>query len=199
MIIYDEAGLARKNAITNMERSIENRIAGCEQEVKDAPHVSRMANIPARVGTPLFPADLETRLLKLNPHLGFEVIEGNPTHKRIFIVDQRGKVPVCVYENSLMPERSVAKVKILEVPDPRFGVIDRKDMPNLEKDPDALRPGWRRVAVPWGEKTRGWRTVLVRLIQAGLISVAGAENEFGSDETPEWRQHTGKGDYTTPF
>lgn len=199
MIIYDEQTLARKQAITNMERSRDNYIHNCEFEVRDAPHVERMANIPARVGTPLFPSQLEGRLQKLNPNLQFEVIEGNATHKRIFVCDQRGKTSICVYENSLMPERSVAKVRVLEVPDPHFKVIDRKDMPDLTKDPKALRPGWRRIAVPWGEQTRGWRTVLVRLIQAGLITVAAAENEFGSDETPEWRQSTGKGEYTTPF
>tara|TARA_R110000868_G_scaffold153995_1_gene379980 strand:+ start:573 stop:1172 length:600 start_codon:yes stop_codon:yes gene_type:complete len=199
MILLTEEAQVRKNAITNMERGRDNYIAGCQHEVKDAPHVERMSNIPARIGTPLFPAELEKRLLKVNPHLGFEIIENNPTHKRIFITDQRGKVPICVYENSLMPERSVAKVKVLEVPDPSFSMIDRKDMPDLVKNPNALRPGWRRVAVPWGEQTRGWRTVLVRLIQIGLISTESAEKEFGSDETPEWRQGTGKGDYTTPF
>ena len=196
MIINDTERLEKVAARTVRETGQEKYLLSCNREVKDHVHVSRIANITQRMGIPLWPKELETRLKRLNTSLMFEVIEENPTHKRMSIVDQRGKHSVCVYENSLMPERSIPKVREMEVPDPNFTHIDRKDMP---KDPEALRPGWRKVLVPWGEKKRGWRTVLVRLIQAGAISVTQAETEFGADDTPEWSQHTGKGAFTTPF
>ena len=196
MIIYDEAGLAKKKATTRMEEGKEMYLQSCEGEVKDRVHVPRIGNIGQRLGRQMFPKELEKRLQNLNPNLYFEVIPENPTHKRASILVPDGKKHLVVYENSLMPERSIPKIRTMEVPDPTFTHLDRKDMP---KDPGALRPGWRRVQIPWGESKRGWRTVLVRLIQAGAITVTQAETEFGSDETPEWRQHTGKGEFTTPF
>jgi hypothetical protein len=196
MIIYDEEGLAKKQAITRMEEGREHYLLSCENEVKDRVHVARIGNIGQRLGRQMFPAELERRLKKLNANLFFEVIAENPTHKRASLLIPNGRKVLVVYENSLMPERSIPKLRTMEVPDPTFTHLDRKDMPT---DPDALRPGWRRVQIPWGEAKRGWRTVLVRLIQQGAITVTQAETEFGSDETPEWRQHTGKGEFTTPF
>lgn len=196
MIILDTEAQAKKAEVTRLERGQEMFMLSCENEVKDHIHVDRIKNAEERMGRPMWPAEFETRLKRLNANLFFEVIEGNPTKKRLSVVDQRGKHFVAVYENSLMPERSIPRLRTLEVPEPSVTHIDRKD---LSSDPTALRPGWRKIVVPWGEKTRGWRTVLVRLIGAGLITVTEAENEFGSDETPEWRQHTGKGEFTTPF
>jgi hypothetical protein len=196
VIILDEQAQAKKAEITRMEQGQEMFMLSCENEVKDHIHVDRIKNAEERMGRPMWPSEFEQRLKRLNANLFFEVIEGNPSKKRLSVVDQRGKHFVAVYENSLMPERSIPRLRVMEVPEPNVTHIDRKD---LSSDPEALRPGWRKITVPWGEKTRGWRTVLVRLIGNGLITVAQAENEFGSDETPEWRQHTGKGEYTTPF
>lgn len=196
MIIYDTEGLAKKKELTRLEEGREMFMLGCQNEVKDHIHVDRIKNAEERMGRPMWPKDFEEKLLKLNPNFYFEVIEGNTSKKRLSYVDARGKNFVAVYENSLMPERSIPRLKEMIVPEPKLTHIDRKD---LSSDPEALKPGWRKIVIPWGEKTRGWRTVLVRLIQAGYISVAQAETEFGSDETPEWRQHTGKGEYTSPF
>lgn len=195
MIINDTEHQIKTAVYDGLEKAQDGYLRSCETEVKDRIHTARLSD-PARLGTPLWPSELEAKLKRLNANLLFEVIAENPTHKRLSVVDQRGKHSVAVYENSLMPERSIPRLRTVEVPDPKFTHIDRKDLP---KDPDALRPGWRRVTIPWGEAKRGWRTVLVRLIGAGLITVTQAETEFGSDETPEWRQYTGKGDFTTPF
>ena len=195
-MIVNDTERQQKTAIwTARENAKENYLQSCNKEVKDHVHTARLAD-PGRLGRPLFPEELETRLKRLNANLHFEVIAENPTHKRLSVIDQRGRHIVAVYENSLMPERSLPRLRTMEVPDPTFTHIDRKDMP---KDPAALRPGWRTITIPWGEAKRGWRTVLVRLVGAGLITVTQAEAEFGSDETPEWRQYTGKGDFTTPF
>lgn len=196
MIINDEYRLAKLAVRKSVELQQEQFLLSCANEVKDHVHVPRISNPEERMGRPLWPKQFEDRLLKLNPDFLFEVIDGNPTHKRLSILDARGKTFLAVYENSLMPERSIPRLREMEVPDPSFTHVDRKDFP---KDPDALKPGWRRILIPWGEYKRGWRTVLVRLIQSGVITPQQAEMEFGSDETPEWRQHTGKGEYTTPF
>ena len=196
MIIYDTDAQIRKQEITRLEQGKEMFMLSCQNEVKDHIHVDRIKNAEERMGRPMWPKELEARLTRLNSNLLFEVIAENPSKKRLSVVDQRGKHFIAVYENCLMPERSIPKLREMEVPEPNLTHIDRKD---FSSDPEAIRPGWRKIQIPWGEKTRGWRTVLVRLIQDGLITVAQAELEFGSDETPEWRQHTGKGEFTTPF
>lgn len=197
MIINDTENLAKKAVIAKVEATTENYIQSCAAEVKDHIYVARLSD-PARLGQPLLPNQLEERLKRLNANLIFEVIAENPTHKRLSVIDQRGRHAVAVYENSLMPERSIPRLREMEVPDPSWNHAKtrRTDLPKHE---GSLRPGWRKISIPWGEAKRGWRTVLVRLIGAGLITVTQAEEEFGSDETPEWRQYTGKGAFTTPF
>lgn len=196
MIINDEAALARKAQLAQRDEAKEKFLLGCNREVKDAKHVERIKNAEERMGRPMWPSELERRLLRLNKNLYFEVIPENPSHKRLSVIDARGKHFIAVYPNSLLPERSIPRLRVMEVPDPSFTGASHLDLPS---DPDALKPGWRRVTIPWGEAKRGWRTVLVRLIQSGLISPTAAEAEFGSDETPEWRQYTGKGEFTSPF
>lgn len=196
MIINDTETIIRKAATNQREADAERFLLSCNNEVKDHVHVPRINNAEERMGHPMWPRELEAKLSTLNPNLVFEVIENNPTHKRLSVVDQRGKHFVAVYENSLMPERSIPRIRVMEVPDPNFTKVDRKD---FSSDPTALKPGWRRIEVPWGEAKRGWRTVLVRLIQSGLIGVVETEAIFGSDQTPEWHQYTGKGEFTSPF
>ena len=197
MIINDTERQSKVAVFSKYEKNQENFLQVSQHEVKDSIHVARISD-PGRLGTPLWPKQFEDRLTRLNANLVFEVIDLNPTHKRLSVVDQRGKHAVVVYENSLMPERSIPKLRELEVPDTGWDHSKTKRT-DFAKDTAALRPGWRKVTVPWGEAKRGWRTVLVRLIQAGLITTTQAETEFGSDETPEWRQYTGKGEFTSPF
>jgi len=197
VIINDTETIEKKASWAAQEAQKENYLNLSTAEVKDHVHTARLSD-PSRLGNPMWPSQLEERLKRLNANLLFEVIAENPSHKRLSVVDQRGRHIVAVYENSLMPERSIPRLREMEVPDPGWnhGKTRRLDFSQDEK---ALRPGWRKISIPWGESKRGWRTVLVRLIQAGVITVTQAETEFGSDETPEWRQHTGKGEFTTPF
>lgn len=196
MLVLDEQGQQFHAEMAALENQREKYLLSCEREVKDRIHTPRISNAEERLGKPLMPAEFERRLSKLNSNLFFEVIPENTTHKRLSVLDQRGKHFVCVYPNSLIPERSIAKLREMEVPDPTFTHLDRKDMPS---DPTAMKPGWRKVVIPWGEAKRGWRTVLVRLIQTGLITPLQAEEEFGADQTPEWAQYTGRTGFTTPF
>jgi len=51
----------------------------------------------------------------------------------------------------------------------------------------------RDVDVPWNEETRGWRTVLLRLIRLGIITKEATEREFGVGQRASWRNLTGSG------
>ncbi len=198
MIINDTETSARKSLIIQREAAQDNFMRSCANEVKDHVHVPRIQNAEERIGRPMLPETFEAALKKMNSNLVFEVIPENTSHRRVSVVDARGKTPICCYPNSILPERSIPRLIVKEVPHPTFtgAGVHRSD---FSKDPEALKPGWRRILLPWGEKRRGWRTVLVRLIQAGLISVAQAEAAFGADQTPEWHQYTGKGEFTSPF
>lgn len=67
------------------------------------------------------------------------------------------------------------------------------------KDENAGRVGWLREVVPTGESVRGYRTCALMSVAAGVITTTQAETAFGSDNTPEWKQHTGKGPLTRPW
>lgn len=67
------------------------------------------------------------------------------------------------------------------------------------RDEHAARPGWIRIVEPVGELTRGWRTCVLKCVALGLITTRQAEDEFLADNTPEWKQHTGKGRMTRPW
>lgn len=196
MIINDTEALEKARRRKAQDEGREKFFKIAEHEVKDQIHTDRMTNVQERLGHAMFPAELERRLAKLNPNLAFEVIPHNVTHRRISIIDGRGKTPLTVFPNSLIPERSIMSYKEVEAPDPEITHLDRKDMPRHEGE---LRPGWRKVQIPWREMKRGWRTVLLRLMEEKVLTLTQVENEFGADQTPEWSQHTGKGAFTTPF
>lgn len=125
-------------------------------------------NTQAQTGRPLFAAVLEKRLLSLNPNFIFEVAIQDSTKKGIYVPqtrrDEAGFVYpekrfVCGYENGIMPEFSIIHTRDKKLPDPN--------------DPQ----GWVTVQEPYRE-TRGWRTVLLRLIRERLITEAGADKAF---------------------
>lgn len=60
-------------------------------------------------------------------------------------------------------------------------------------------PGMKKVTLPFGEFKRGRNTVLLRLVKAGHLMVDQVEREFGGDDTPEWKGHTGKGAVVRPW
>lgn len=72
--------------------------------------------------------------------------------------------------------------------DPVYNKFGRWEPKNPEN-----RPGWNRIVEPFGEKLRGWRTVLVRLVKSGILTVGQVESRFLSDNTPQWKHYMGKG------
>jgi hypothetical protein len=57
-------------------------------------------------------------------------------------------------------------------------------------DPDAA---WVEVEIPWYHQKRGWREVLLMLINKRLIAVTDAERVFGVGQRSSWKILTGKG------
>lgn len=64
-----------------------------------------------------------------------------------------------------------------------------------QDDPD-YRPGFRKTLQSWSEAVRGWRAVLVRPVQQGLITLDQAEKAIrllgGTEDRPSWSTQMGK-------
>ena len=158
-----------------------------------------------QLGSALTSTQLEARLRKLNPNFIFENHPLKSDKKCLYWNDSRGKQFICAYENGFMPEHSVFKVKEDEVWTGQSH-FDKKDLPKGEFVPGRgmvwdsdVTPGFKKVYIPWGEKVRGWRTVLIKIIGQRLCTPTEVEKIFGSSNSAEWHKHLGKGQSTVPW
>ena len=114
------------------------------------------------------------------------------------------------YERGLMPEHSILELVEEEVPDPdvisRRKSLNRKDLGKHEYVrgkgfvfEEGGQIGYIKNKKLGHEVKRGWRTVLVRLVQAGFLSVADAERVFGSSNSAGWAQHVKGHQAVTPW
>lgn len=186
-----------------------------------------VGNAERQLGRGLTNVQLEARLKKLNPSLTFEDHPHIKDKRLAYVIDSRGKTFLFPFEKGLMPEHTIFNIREKIVPDMDFidnpnRSISRADLPKHEYHGkplteitsveeaeaqakeggfvfDGVPPGYKKVKVIGSEAKRGWRTVLLRLIQAGLITVYQAETEFGADNRPEWQGHTGKSGVQTPW
>lgn len=160
------------------------------------------ANAASQLGRPLSSHQLENILTKLNPNLIFEYNWWNPGMKAMYIPEKGEKKYLLSY-HVFMPEHSVMKQKEETVIDYEQlkTPLKRSDLPKHEWVPgkgyvfDGLAPGWKKVTRPWGEQTRGWRTVLLKLIILKIITVSQVEKYFANPSSKfgqrAWAYHTG--------
>lgn len=206
-----EAGLRTEQKVDQLKRWVESQTANAVY-LKDED--LSPANIERQFGQKMMATELEKKLKKVNQNLVFEVIPENPGHKRLSELRRgEGKVFICTYPNGLIPEHSFMRVKEEVVQDMNFYNsatnsfhLDRKDLPKHEFVPgdgfkwDSEVPlGFKKVLVPWGEYLRGWRTVLIRLVENGSATPTQVENIFGADNRPEWSAHMGKQKIQLPW
>jgi hypothetical protein len=154
------------------------RDAQREQQQRDRQYVETDGNRPRNVkeagaGRPLTGTEVQKRLLMLNPALIFEdsTYPGRICIKRWISDPVLGETLhyVCAMERGLMPEFSILN----------FLEEDYFDAPT-RATPEGT--GLKKTRLKIDERnpeTRGWRTVLLRLIKERLISREGAERLFG--------------------
>jgi|SRR5579883_2784268 len=203
------AGNFREQKVDQLQKWIEDQTANAIYLKDDD---LSPANIERQFGQKLSATELETKLKKINPNLIFETIVENPGHKRLSELRRGEKVIICTYPNGIIPEHSFMRVKEEVVQDMNFYNsttatfhLDRKDLPKHEFVEgegikwDGLPLGFKKVLIPWGEYLRGWRTVLIRLVEAGAATPTQVEKIFGSDNRPEWAAHMGKQNIELPW
>lgn len=180
---YKRSAWERKGYQTQFQRD-----AFQEQKQRDdtytAPDGSRIRNVTeAGVGRPLFGCEVQRRLLLLNPALIFE----DSTHPgriciKHWITDPvlgRTTQYVCAMERGMMPEYSILNF----VEEEYFDAC-------TQATPEGTGAIKTRIKIDEkNPETRGWRTVLVRLIKERLITREGAERMFGlpTQDSRNWQ------------
>lgn len=179
-------GKRRRTAVVERTREI-TRQALIQELESHAVTVADDGGIPTtsmetQLGHPLSSAQIKARLLVCNPNLLFQVSNGDPTKIGIYIPSQErdpatrgwqyGQHFLCGMERGYSPEFSVRHVERKRIPDPN----------NIGN--------WKEVET-FKQETRGWRTVLARLIRARVISPTAAEKHFDlSRPSANWKALT---------
>lgn len=150
-----------------------------------------VSNLIAQMGRPLASWDVMRRLKKCNARFHFEYSKSDPTKIGVYLrtkdkTDAGAEVEVlkhlCGMEAGIMPEFSVLHKRKHKVPDQDiFG----KEKPTREVQ-------WKTIDT-FADETRGWRTVLVRLLHARLVTEVDIHKHFGwqpSQDSKKWFEST---------
>lgn len=223
MIIRDQERIALENARKEQDRQRQEALNYASNiyargiALDDSP-----VNAERQMGKMMTPAELEVILKKINSNFHFEFLSNGK--KRLSLILPSGeKTTVCVYEGTPMPEYSIFSFKENETLDmslisnPNIK-LSRKDFPEskwggLEYDPDtgdvrgkgwvtdesATKPGYVKEKILWNEVTRGWRTVLARIVAAGYANPAEVERHVDSANRASWARILGKQEGTEIF
>ena len=118
---------------------------------------------------------------------------------------------LCPYERGILPEHSVMQLVEKEIPDPdvisRRKSISRKDLGRFEFkkgegyvfDERDVRPGYKKIKQLGREVKRGWRTILLKLVIANVITLTDAERVFGAPDDMRWAAQVGKQKLLLPW
>lgn len=150
-----------------------------------------VSNLLAQIGRPLTCQQVIDRLQKCNSRLHFERSLRYPNLMGVYLLAP-GRTPSGAHtttkthlfgmESGIMPEFSVRhKTKTKVANKELFGKVS----------PTRETP-WKEVET-FVDETRGWRTVLIRLLHAGLITRWHVEKYFGwtpSHDSQKWHDQT---------
>lgn len=118
---------------------------------------------------------LDRELRELNPQIRLIPNPDNPT--KAFVVIQGIK--------RFATERTMPEFSIMATVEEEVPIFENRVM-SLDD------PSMEVVKRPGREILRGWRTLLLRLVKFGFLSLGDVERKFGSCERPSWVHHTGK-------
>lgn len=141
-----------------------------------------VTNAVAQMGRPMTSEAVIGKLKLCNSHLRFERCNNFPDLMGVYLLDPTGRHKingeavrhVMGMESGTMPEFTIIHEMKKRVPDP-----DNEGQ-------------WKEIKTYLGQ-TRGWRTILVRLLHASLITRLDVEKHFGwtpSRESEKWYLRT---------
>lgn len=148
--------------------------------------------LAAQMGKPMFADDVIKKLKICNPNLIFiRALPNYPNLYGIYVSTQQRSPSggwekiqkhICGMEAGIMPEFSVLHKRKIRVPN--------KELFGLHKPTDAV--DWTEIET-FADETRGWRTVLIRLLHQGLITMFDVQKHFGwspSKDSEKWQKQT---------
>jgi hypothetical protein len=153
------------------DQAISEKVKQMEATVQEDDGVS-VTNSLAQTGRAMTSSEVILRLKKMNRSLWFEPSILSPSVMGIYVILGDEKKFICGMERGWMPEFSIRHTKDEEVPDGSGG--------------------WRKVAT-FQRETRGWRTVLARLLRDRLISMPQIDkffNPLGGRSSQNWQTLT---------
>jgi hypothetical protein len=138
-------------------------------------------NGQAQLGFPLTSGQLRRRLSRCNPNLIFELSKSDSTKYGIYICQN-------VYDPIAM-QSEYKKVFLLGMESgvsPEFSVRHHEEKVVPKEDGE----GWEKIKV-FVKETRGWRTVLARLLRIGVINEPQIRKNFDfSRDSANWKSLT---------
>lgn len=145
---------------------------------------SDVTNLLEQMGRPLSADTVISKLRRLNQNLIFEQSINYPELTGIYVSFPKKTLTGIVVDRqhvcgmpsppALLPEFSVRHYKMVEKPNPK----DKYEIIKVRE---------------FADETRGWRTVILRLIKERLISQSAAEREFdisGGRSSRYWQAQT---------
>lgn len=152
-----------------------------------------VSDLLARIGKPMASEQIISKLKLCNPRLHFVRSKSFPELMGIYLIKpgvainsewniDRDCVHICGMQSEISPELSIKhKIKVKKPNRELFGRT------KFDREID-----WVEVET-FHSETRGWRTVLVRLLHAGLINRLQVEQHFGWTPTvnsENWKKQT---------
>lgn len=188
MLVLDSDAVSRQAAAAQAEKVAQQRAADLAQEIAsntvsvNIDDIYDCTSLPQRIGKPLATDEVTRRLKLCNPNLIMERSIQFPNMTGIYFEkDERtpagtwGKRKVFLFTMSsgeIMPEMEVAHMTMKRVPNP--------ELVNATNGQEISREACEWIEVPTVyDLTRGWRTVLIRLLRAELITRHDVETHFG--------------------
>lgn len=197
MLVLDGEAQARSVAFGSKEQAREQRRLELLREIQSNTVTVEedgdrdRTNLLAQLGRPLTSQQVIDRLKLCNSQLVFERSIAYPNLYGIYVMtpvqEATGgwkveKIHFCGMEAGIMPEFTVVhkQKKRIANPDLLGNRTPIREVP------------WKEVDT-YSDETRGWRTVLIRLLKAGLIRREQVEKHFGWDPSHEselWHRFT---------
>jgi hypothetical protein len=166
----------RARAEERVLRTQQISLDGMSQTTRDARFAGRggVTDMSTQLGEMLSAEQFMARLRKINPDI---VLRPHPKQAGIgllYLVVGDQQIYLFPCESDWMPEWSVL-------------AEDEARKPVHE-----VHGHWQKVAVPGREIKRGWRTVLLRLVQQRVVALDAVEREFGAGNRATYAVLTGK-------
>jgi hypothetical protein len=158
-------------------------------------------SVVSQMGNCLSSTDVKNKLEQLSYYVQ---VERHPQKPNIWVVYNTRLNPkkyIAAFEEGIVPERTLLNTRTITDVDPdslnpswtpKKMDAPRVDINGIIQIDEGEKPGLTKYTIPWNVAKMGYRTILIRLIQSGLVSLTRVEEVFSSDNTPEWASKTGK-------